>query len=72
MHPYADIPFEFPFDRYQEHHLVIWGQRERIAKGDMEGDSVKTSSDMAFATSCHEAHSECECVCLYAMWADAI
>ena len=32
------MPFEFPFDRYKGHDLVVWGQRERVAKGDMEGD----------------------------------
>ena len=31
------MPFEFPFDRYKGHDLVVWGQRERIARGDMEG-----------------------------------
>ena len=42
--PHADMPFEFPFDRYQGHDLVVWGQRERVAKGDMEGDTYPTAS----------------------------
>ncbi len=33
----TDTPFEFPFHRYEGYDLVVWGQRERIEAGDLEG-----------------------------------
>eukprot|EP00208_Stichococcus_sp_RCC1054_P005833 CAMPEP_0206142774 /NCGR_PEP_ID=MMETSP1473-20131121/18136_1 /ASSEMBLY_ACC=CAM_ASM_001109 /TAXON_ID=1461547 /ORGANISM="Stichococcus sp, Strain RCC1054" /LENGTH=1052 /DNA_ID=CAMNT_0053537897 /DNA_START=385 /DNA_END=3544 /DNA_ORIENTATION=+ len=33
----TDMAFEFPFHRYAEYDLVVWGQKERIQDGDLEG-----------------------------------
>ncbi len=36
----TDVAHKFPFEKYKGHDLVVWGQRERVARGDMEGVGV--------------------------------